>query len=171
MKLIADVMLGRLAKRLRLLGFDVLYDRSLDDNGIIRLSLEQGRVILTRDTGLVSRPLAKAHIFVTSDRISEQLKEVLDRLSENPPTPPSVKGGQRVDLRTGGKGGFEPVEKPAPLTRCCLCNQPLKSMPKREVKDLVPEHVYATKKDFFKCTGCGKIYWKGTHVRRMGRNR
>ena len=49
MKFIADVMLGRLAKKLRLLGFDVLYDRTFNDNEIIRLSLEQERVILTRD--------------------------------------------------------------------------------------------------------------------------
>jgi uncharacterized protein with PIN domain len=59
LKFIADVMLGRLAKRLRLRGLDVLYDRTLNDNEIIRLSLEQDRVILTRDTALSNRPLAK----------------------------------------------------------------------------------------------------------------
>ena len=52
MKFIADVMLGKLAKRMRLMGFDVLYDRTLDDNEIIRLSLEQNRILLTRDTEL-----------------------------------------------------------------------------------------------------------------------
>jgi uncharacterized protein with PIN domain len=58
MKFIADVMLGKLAKRMRLLGFDVLYDPAYEDNEVLRLALDHDRVILTRDAGLASRPLA-----------------------------------------------------------------------------------------------------------------
>jgi uncharacterized protein with PIN domain len=145
MKFIADVMLGRLAKRLRLLGFDVLYDRSLDDNEIIRLSLEQDRIILSRDTRLTARPLASNHLLIESDRLSDQFRQIFDTLKIEAPL------------------GF--------LTRCSLCNQPLAAAQKQDVKDLVPEHVYATKDAFFVCAGCGKVYWKGSHVRRMERNR
>ena len=67
MKFIADVMLGKLAKRMRLMGFDVLYGSTCEDNEVLRLALDQGRIILTRDTGLASRPLAQNHLLIASD--------------------------------------------------------------------------------------------------------
>jgi uncharacterized protein with PIN domain len=141
MKFIADVMLGRLAKRLRLLGFDVLYDRTLDDNEIIHLSLEQDRVILTRDTGLAARPLASHNIFVNSDNVREQLEQVLS--------------------------DFPPDATTAPLTRCSVCNQPLTETPKPEIRDSVPGYVYNKYDVFLRCTSCSRVYWRGTHVNRM----
>jgi uncharacterized protein with PIN domain len=141
MKFIADVMLGRLAKRMRLLGFDVLYDRTLDDNELIRLSLEQQRMILTRDTALVERPLATNHLFITGDSVKDQIRQVLSSFQSMPLT------------------GF--------LTRCSLCNEPLAQIPREEAKDLVPRYVYEKQKSFLQCEKCGKIYWIGTHVRRM----
>ena len=143
MKYIADVMLGRLAKRLRLLGFDVLYDRTLDDNAIIRLSLEEGRVILTRDTGLAARPLASNNIFVKSDDVRQQIEQVLSML---------------------------PLDEPAvPLTRCSACNHPLAETSKAEIRDFVPGYVYEKYNIFLKCSSCGRVYWRGTHVTRMAK--
>jgi len=139
MKFIADVMLGRLAKRMRLLGFDVLYNNSLDDNEIVRLSLEQDRVILTRDTGLAERPLAANHLFIKSDRVQEQMEQV----------------------------HAEFAIEPLPLTRCSRCNEPLAPLDKRNARDLVPPYVYEAHTQFLQCTDCGRIYWKGSHVRRM----
>jgi uncharacterized protein len=139
MKFIADVMLGRLAKRMRLLGLDVLYGRSLDDNEILRLSLEQDRMILTRDTGLADRPLAANHVFIRSDRVREQMEQVLAAF---------------------------PVE-PLPLTRCSRCNEPLAPLDKRDARDLVPPYVYDTHDAFLQCRSCGRIYWRGSHVERM----
>ncbi len=139
MKFIADVMLGRLAKRLRLLGWDVLYDPGLDDNEIIRLSLQQDRVILTRDTALAARPLAKNNLFLKNDLVRKQVDEVL----------------------TAFPG------KTAPLTRCSLCNVPLVPAPQQDVRDLVPNHVFETHDAFLRCPTCARIYWRGTHVRRM----
>jgi uncharacterized protein with PIN domain len=142
MKFIADVMLGRLAKRLRLRGFDVLYDRTLNDNEIIRLSLEQDRMILTRDTGLAARPLAKKHLLlVSADRVQEQMEQVLSRFPHEMPD--------------------------TPLTRCSECNEPLDHIEREEVQDLVPHHVYERKDLFFSCPQCNRIYWHGTHVLRM----
>ncbi len=143
MKFIADVMLGTLAKRMRLLGFDVLYDRTLDDNEIIRLSLEQGRAILTRDTALAARPLASGNIFVKSDNVREQLEQVLSRVP--------------------------PDETTAPLTRCSACNHPLMAASKPEIRDSVPRYVYDKYHSFLRCTSCGRVYWRGTHVSRMAK--
>jgi len=141
MKFIADVMLGRLAKRMRLLGFDVLYDRTMNDNEIIRLSLAQNRVILTRDTGLAGRPLASHHVFINHDALNDQLIQILDT--------------------------FTIASIPGPLTRCSRCNERLVSIARPDVKDRVPQYVYERYDDFSWCSKCKRIYWKGTHVRNM----
>ena len=141
MKFIADVMLGRLAKRLRLRGFDVLYDRTLNDNEILRLSLEQDRVILTRDKALSDRPLAKNHLFIKSDLVQEQVEQVLLSLPRE----------TNID----------------PLTRCSECNEPLDRIEREEARDLVPHHVYEHKDLFLRCPRCKRTYWHGTHVMRM----
>ncbi len=141
MKFIADVMLGRLAKRMRLLGFDVLYDRTLHDNEIIRLSLEEDRVILTRDTALAARPLAKNHLLVSADRVQEQMGQV--------------------------RSTFPHEMSDTPLTRCSVCNEMLMQIVRHEVKDLVPSHIYEKKADFMQCPTCMRTYWRGSHVKSM----
>ncbi len=143
MKFIADVMLGRLAKRMRLLGFDVLYDRKLDDNAVIRLSLEQDRVILTRDTALAARPLAARNIFVKSNDVREQVEQVLSAVP--------------------------PEETALPLTRCSACNHPLTDAAKAEIRDSVPGYVYDKYSVFLRCPSCTRVYWRGTHVNRMAK--
>jgi uncharacterized protein with PIN domain len=141
MKFIADVMLGRLAKRLRLLGVDVLYDRTLSDNEIIRLSHEQDRVILTRDNGLRNRPLAENHLFIESDLVKEQVVQVL----------------LIVPLET----------LLSPLSRCSGCNDRLDQITREDARDLVPQFVFDTMAVFQRCPRCKRIYWRGTHVKRM----
>lgn len=138
MRFIADAMLGKLAKRLRLLGYDVLYDPSCDDNEIIRLALEEERTILTRDTGLVDRPIAKNHLFIKSDDPGDQIRQVIDDL----------------DLSPG----------PEILTRCSVCNALLLKVSRQMVRDRVPEHVYRMKNDFKRCGLCSRIYWQGSHI-------
>jgi len=142
MKFIADVMLGKLAKRLRLLGIDVLYEPGLQDNEIIRLSLEQDRIILTRDRNLSKRPLALRHILISSEYVHDQLEQVLK------------------DYRS--------ILDPATfLTRCSVCNETLKATAKQEVRDLVPAYVYERSNNFLQCSCCGRVYWKGNHVRNL----
>ncbi len=138
-------MLGRLAKRMRLLGFDVFYDRTLNDNEIIRLSLEQQRMILTRDTALAERPLATNHLFITAHLVKAQLDEVLS--------------------------AFHNKTVPGVLTRCSLCNEALVMISREEAKDLVPTFVYDKQESFLRCKKCIKIYWVGTHVKRMKEDR
>ena len=144
MKFVADVMLGRLAKRMRLLGFDVLYGRSLNDREILRLSLEENRIILTRDRALTQRPLASHHIFIMHETIDKQLEQVLERF---------------------------PCSLPSPLTRCSRCNAQLVVRTKKDVEDLVPEFVYSTQEHYMHCPSCGRIYWKGSHIKNMGISR
>ena len=138
-KFIADAMLGRLAKRMRLLGIDVFYDSCLNDNEIIRLSLEQDRIILTRDKALSLRPLAINHLFIKSERVGEQLQQVLSSF----------------------------LIKAVSFTRCSECNEPLVSIAKNEVRDLVPWYVYEKYIVFFQCPQCNRIYWPGTHIKKM----
>jgi uncharacterized protein with PIN domain len=142
MKFIADVMLGKLAKRLRLLGIDVLYEPGFDDNEIIRLSLEQARIILTRGRSLSRRPLAAQHVLIESEQVQDQLEQVLATFNALP----------------------DPV---AFLTRCSLCNELLSIVSKQEVRDLVPAYVYDRTTRFLQCSSCGRIYWKGNHVRNL----
>ncbi len=132
-------MLGRLAKRLRLRGIDVLYGNSFDDNSIISISLQQNRVILTRDYGLAGRPLAANHLLITSDRVEEQITQFL---------------------------ASYPISA-TPLTRCSECNETLIPIDKSEARNLVPNYVFDIKDGFLRCMACGRIYWNGSHVERM----
>jgi uncharacterized protein with PIN domain len=140
MKFVADVMLGKLAKRMRLLGFDVAYDRNATDNDLIRVSLEQDRVILTRDSGLARRPLASCHLFIESDNHDEQLRQVIKTF-------------------TG--------ESTGKLTRCSVCNGRLSSAKGEAVRDIVPSYIHQKYRSFMKCETCNRVYWEGTHLQKM----
>lgn len=142
MKFIADAMLGKLAKRLRFLGIDVLYTPGADDNDVLRIALEDGRTVLTRDAGLASRPLADNCLLVRSVQADRQVDEVLS--------------------------AFPSLRRQEPLTRCSVCNAPLRPAVRKDVRDLVPAHVLMSARAFLQCGGCGKVYWEGSHVKRMG---
>jgi len=136
-KFIADAMLGRLARWLRFLGFDVLYHRDISDLGLIRIAREQDRYILTRDTRLVKRKGIKYFLLIHSDDPFRQLAEVLDTLNL-----------KRYEL----------------LSRCVKCNGLLTRVAdKQEIGGSVPEYVFLHFPVFMKCSDCGRIYWKGTH--------
>ena len=137
MQFIADAMLGRLARWLRFLGFDVLYFPDISDSELVRIAREQDRRILTRDTRLVQRKGLSHPLLITANDPLEQLMEVFG----------SVK-----------------MKLVVPLSRCVKCNSPLVPITdKSEIADTVPEFVFLQHNDFLRCTECGKIYWKGTH--------
>jgi uncharacterized protein with PIN domain len=137
MKFIADAMLGRLARWLRLLGFDVLYYPDIDDKNLIRISREQERTVLTRDTRLLKRRSLRHYIFIESELTSEQIQEIIEKLD------------------------FHSAGQPA---RCSICNGRLLPVSeKREVKEYVPDFIYHGFNNFIKCDNCGKVYWEGTH--------
>jgi uncharacterized protein with PIN domain len=140
MKFIVDVMLGRLATWLRLLGHDVLYDRDMDDRQLIRRAQEQERTIITRDTGIARRKVARACIFITSDRVIDQLAEMRQLIGQ--------------------------TEKPR--GRCTRCNSELEYIDKSEdVRESVPDYIYHTHERFLRCSACAKMYWEGSHYLHM----
>ncbi len=138
-RLLADAMLGRLARWLRALGYDTLYDPSLDDLALARRARAEGRLLLTRDRQLAARRGVRA-LLVASDRLPEQLSQVLRQLP-----PPAV----------------------PPFARCVACNATLEEVDRASAEGRVPEYVWETQERFFLCRGCGRIFWRGTHWRRM----
>jgi hypothetical protein len=138
MRLVADAMLGRLAKWLRVLGYDTVYWRG-DDAGLVRLAVAERRLVLTRDTRLPPRLPPGQTLFIESDHYDEQIRQVIDRLGW--PT------------RTGH--------------RCLRCNLLLEAADKAELRGQVPEFVWLRHDKFVRCPGCLRIYWEGTHFQRM----
>lgn len=130
-------MLGRLAKWLRILGYDTLYLGHESDQRLAKMAAQEGRVLLTRDTDLASRK-GFQKLLVRSHRLSEQLSQVIEELD------------LRVDDRT--------------LSLCLICNQPLEEIGKEEVRNKVPPYVYETHARFYRCPRCRRIYWSGTHL-------
>ncbi len=135
--LIADVHLGKLARRLRLLGMDCIYDSLYDDEEIARRSAMEGRVLLTRDRGLLMRRRVTSGILILSSRTDEQTYQVLERLS--------------------------PLREMRPFSRCLDCNGLLRDVPREDVPDLLPPRTRSAITACLRCADCGKAYWKGSH--------
>ena len=148
-RFLADAMLGRLARWLRLLGYDAVYFPGEDDD-VLRQARREGRVLLTRDTRLLQRRSAGVrsptdslppHLFIESDRVMEQLRQVVAALGLNPTAPPAH--------------------------RCSCCNAVLEPRDRTQVEGLVPEFVLSHSEAFQACPHCQRIYWAGSHQRRM----
>lgn len=139
LRLLADGMLGRLAKWLRLLGYDTAYDNHADDWELAHRARAEGRVLLTRDRELARRRGLHT-LLIQSEVLEEQVQEVQNALG--PPPHPA-------------------------LSRCAVCNTALEPVTPAEVADLVPPYVLRTQTEFHRCPGCGRIYWPGTHLDKM----
>jgi len=140
---ILDVNLGKLAKRLRMLGFDAEYANSYNDREVVELSVKQNRIILTRDRRLLFHKAITHGYWVRAVDPAQQLREVLERL----------------DL-------YREIQ---PFHRCLECNGVVQAVAKEKVDaDLEPltRRYY---NEFFRCGKCQKIYWKGSHYDRMYR--
>ena len=139
---VVDAMLGRLARWLRVLGYDTRFQGDTDDDDLMRLAGETGGVIISRDTRLLERRgLGPSH-FVSHDRVEDQLVEMVKAL------------GLEVD-----PGWF--------FTRCLRCNGTIESVEREEVDGEVPDYVRRTRERFSRCTSCGQYYWGGSHRARM----
>ncbi len=138
-KLIADMMLGRLARWLRLYGYDTVYGVK-DDDKIIEIAKKEGRIILTRDEELAKR--AKNVILIKSNKFEEQIKQLMEL-------------------------GFTFNELFPENARCPKCNGLIKEISKEKIKDKVPPGVYEKYNEFYICTECGQIYWPGRQWEEM----
>ncbi|MBW1740319.1 MAG: Mut7-C ubiquitin/RNAse domain-containing protein [Deltaproteobacteria bacterium] len=142
-RFIADVHLGKLARYLRLFGFDTFYNNDFNPNALIKLSVQENRVLLTRSKHLLKRKPITRGILVRDVDTRMQLKSIF----------------QRLDL----------YAEVRPFSRCLYCNGLLEPTSRQEVAHRLPERVKATYRAFFLCTACHRAYWKGTHFKRMSR--
>jgi hypothetical protein len=140
----ADRMLGRLARMLRLLGYDTLYASDMTAAQLLAIGRSGERVILTRGETAQRFPHLEKILSVKSEHPSEQLREVVERLG--------------LDTRSGL------------WTRCTLCNAPIEGVEKAGVEALVEPKIFRLYEDFYRCTGCSHVYWRGSHVNRILRN-
>jgi uncharacterized protein with PIN domain len=142
---IVDAMLGKLAKKLRLLGYDSLYSSSMEDDKILQLAKNENRILITKDVPLILKAKTKKilNVQITSDDEIEQILQINKKESL---------GNCNV---SGGN------------SRCPVCNGMLQYIEKNEVSDKVPAGVLEIIKDFWNCTKCDKIYWEGTHIKNL----
>ena len=140
-RFVVDVNLGRLARLLRVLGFDVWWSSEADDQSLAEISLEQQRILLTRDRGLLKRRAITHGLFVHSQQPEQQTLEVI----------------RRLDLS----------ERLKPLTRCVRCNGDLAAVRKDEVIDDLEPLTRLYYGEFSRCADCGRIYWAGSHYQRL----
>lgn len=138
---LADAHLGGLARFLRMLGFDTLHEPAIHDAEIRSIAREEGRIVLTRDRELLKcREIARG-CYVHAVRVEAQLAEVAER--------------------------YGLAARARPFTLCLCCNVPLERVEKASVIERLPEKVRALQSEFTRCPGCQRIYWPGSHYRRM----
>ncbi len=137
-KFAADRMLARVARWLRILGADTIFDQSIDGAAMLKLARTEGRVMLTRDKRLKTAPDV---LFLNSNNFREQMREVLTRYP------------------------FDVLDNA--FSRCSRCNTPLIKVDREVVRRRVPPFVYASNAKFSECPNCAHIYWGGTHPERI----
>jgi uncharacterized protein with PIN domain len=140
-RFVLDVHLGRLARYLRMLGFDARWRNDAGDEELARTAAAEHRIILTRDAGLLKRRIVTHGYRVREADPRRQLAEVV----------------RRLDLS----------RSIAPFRRCLRCNELLEAVRKEDVEGALPPAVRARHDAFHRCPGCGRVYWAGSHRRRM----
>ena len=140
-KFIIDVHLGKLARELRLLGFDSKYENFFTDEEIAKIAHEEERIVLTRDIELLKNNLINWGYWIRSQDSDEQVKEVLKR--------------------------YNLLDNLRPFTRCRRCNGIIKEESKEDVLRLLPPNTKTYFNDFFQCQKCQQVYWKGSHYEKM----
>lgn len=140
MRFMADAMLGRLARWLRILGYDTAYEKVVTDDVLIERALRENRWLLTRDRRLVQRKLLRGrHTLIASDDVEDQLRQLHRDLT--------------IDLDVNHQRGY----------RCADCNVVLTSISHDDAAPLVPPFVSQQYREFLQCPHCRRAFWAGTH--------
>src|ERR687895_565377 len=143
-RFIVDVNVGRLAKWLRVMGYDTLFPQENSDNELVRLALRENRVLVTRDAGIVRRRAARLGQMQVVHIVNEDLRSQLKQLVR--------------DLGLNLDSGF---------SRCVVCNDLLDSVARDRVAGRLPPYVLQTQSQFMECPQCHRLYWRGTHWSNM----
>lgn len=141
MKFVVDCMLGKLAKWLKILGFDTVYLNKAEDRDLLLLARREKRVLLTKDQELLLAASGHPCLFIESDIWQEQVAQVLD--------------------------AFQLRDRARPHSRCLACNMTLKKIPKALARNLVTPFVFERAPSFAICPACGRVFWPGTHFQDM----
>lgn len=141
---ILDIHLGKLAKYLRLLGFDVAYDNHFSDETIVMRSQNEKRIVLTRDVGILKNKKISHGYWIRHINPDKQVEEVLKR--------------------------FDLYQQCKPFTRCMECNGLLRTVEKNDIVENLSPLTLEYCQNFMRCNQCKKIYWEGTHYQKL-RNR
>ena len=137
MRFAVDCMLGKLAKWLKILGFDTLYFNSIDDDELLHLAKKEKRILLTKDNGMIRRSGPVRTLYIRSEDWPLQVDQVLEEL--------------------------ELKDKCCPYSRCITCNIELRDLPRDRARNLVTPYIFEHGEAFALCPECGRVYWKGTH--------
>jgi uncharacterized protein with PIN domain len=141
MTFLVDCMLGKLAKWLKILGFDTVYFNRAEDDDLLALARREGRVLLSRDHALLGRAKGLTTLLIEKECWPDQVRQVLGHFG--------LAGAVRA------------------YTRCLECNVPLKALTKSEAANLVVPFVLENAESFALCPCCGRVYWPGTHYEAM----
>lgn len=141
MTFVVDCMLGKLAKWLKILGFDAVFFSKIEDDALLDIAEKENRILLSRDTELMERSDKEKSLFIESENWQTQVEQVLDF----------------YDLWSDVK----------PNTRCIECNVGIKDLPREKAKNLVTPFVFENADTFALCPNCGRVFWRGTHLKDM----
>lgn len=139
-KFIADVHLGKLARLLRMFGFDTVYKNDFSLDELLKIGKDENRILLSRNAA-VSKMLADRCFFVSDENPFGQIKQVI----------------QHFNLK----------EQLHPFSRCIVCNGTLETVSKERVTDLLQKNTASYFQEFWQCSDCKRIYWKGSHFKKM----
>ena len=145
MLFLVDAMLGNIAKKLRLLGYDSEYFSDIDDSKLIEKARIENRIILSKDQNLINRARKNelSSVYITKENEIEQFLEILESTH------------LKFDKISGN------------TARCTKCNSHTSQINKTEIKNKVPLGVLENNDEFWKCDGCDQIYWEGTHIKNL----
>ena len=141
MKFVADSMLGKLARWLRILSYDTAYDPFGEDDDLLEQARSENRILLTRDAPLANRAPEGSCLLIEHGHLDDQIAQLVRTL------------GLDLDCET--------------FTRCLICNVPIEDVPEQEVRDRVPPYILERHSRFHECPSCERVYWRGTHLDRM----
>ena len=145
MLFLVDAMLGNIAKKLRILGFDSEYVSDIDDSKLIEKAKNENRTIISRDRNLIDRAKKNeiSSVYITTENEIEQFREILETTH------------LQIDEISGDSA------------RCTKCNSPTSQINKLEIENKIPQGVLEFHDTFWKCDGCDQIYWEGTHIKNL----